>query len=63
MRVVLDPERCVGHGRCYASAPDVFDADEVGHCVVVKAEVPPDLEGAAKLAIANCPERALASAD
>ncbi|EUA40756.1 ferredoxin [Mycobacterium avium subsp. hominissuis 101] len=33
-RVVVDAERCTGHGRCYTLAPDVFDADEFGHCVV-----------------------------
>ena len=26
--------KCVGHGRCYELAPDVFGDDERGHCVV-----------------------------
>lgn len=60
MRIVLDPERCTGHGRCYEAAPDVFDADEYGHCVVVAADVSADAEPAVRLAVANCPEQALA---
>lgn len=59
MRVVIDQERCVGHGRCYESAPAVFDADERGHSVVIDPEVPPEHQEAARLAVANCPERAI----
>jgi ferredoxin len=59
MRIVLDSELCVGHGRCYTLAPDLFDADERGHCVVRVTEVPPELAGDARTGVANCPERAL----
>jgi len=59
MRIVLDSERCVGHGRCYSLAPDLFDADERGHCVVRVAEVPPAFESSARTGVTNCPERAL----
>ena len=43
MRVRVDRERCVGHGRCYVLAPDVFTDDERGHCVVRVDPVPPPL--------------------
>ena len=60
MRIVLDEARCVGHGRCYALAPEVFDADDLGHCIVRLAdEVPAEHEEAARLGVANCPEDAL----
>jgi ferredoxin len=60
MRVALDAAACVGHGRCYALAPDVFDADDEGHCVIlIPGELPATLEGEARAAIANCPEGAL----
>ncbi len=60
MRVVLEVEMCVGHGRCYALAPEVFTADDEGHCVVLGGgEVPPQHEKRARLGVANCPERAL----
>ena len=58
-RILLDTERCTGHGRCYTLAPDVFDADEVGHCVVLVEDVAGDLEAAAKTGEQNCPENAI----
>jgi ferredoxin len=59
LRVRVDEDRCVGHGRCYALAPEVFDSDDQGHCVVLVAEVPPELEGGARTGAANCPEQAI----
>jgi ferredoxin len=61
MRVVLDEARCVGHGRCYALAPEVFDADDLGHCVLrYPGRVPDEHADAARIGVANCPEDALA---
>ena len=59
MKVVIDTELCTGHGRCYALAPEVFDANDRGHGVVRFDEPPPELEKQARLAAANCPERAI----
>ncbi|BAX93270.1 ferredoxin [Mycobacterium shigaense] len=58
-KVSVDPDRCTGHGRCYTLAPDVFDADDVGHCLVRVEDVCNDLESAAKLGEQNCPEQAI----
>ncbi len=58
-RVTVDPDRCTGHGRCYTQAPDGFDADEVGHCVVLVADVSGDLEAQAVAGEQNCPEQAI----
>ena len=58
-RVAVDPDRCTGHGRCYTLAPDVFDADEVGHCVVLVDDVSGELESQAATAEQNCPESAI----
>jgi ferredoxin len=58
-RVAVDAERCTGHGRCYTLAPDVFDADDVGHCVVLAEEVSGDLEKQAVAGEQNCPEQAI----
>ena len=58
-RVSVDPDLCTGHGRCYTLAPDVFDADEVGHCVVLVDEVSGELEEHAAIGEQNCPERAV----
>lgn len=57
--VAVDADLCTGHGRCYTLAPDVFDADEVGHSVVVVEEVSGELEAQAVTAERNCPERAI----
>ena len=56
----MDEERCQGHGRCYATAPEVFEADDIGNGHEIgDGVVPEDLREKARLAVANCPERAL----
>ncbi|MFF5112264.1 ferredoxin [Streptosporangium sp. NPDC000509] len=60
MKVRINPEGCQGHGRCYALAPALFDEDDEGYGQVVgDGVVPPGEERAARLAVANCPERAI----
>ena len=60
MKVHVDPERCEGHGRCYATAPEVFEPDDIGNGHEMgDGSVPPELEQQARLAVANCPERAI----
>lgn len=60
MRIVLDSDKCQGHGRCYMLAPELFDADDEGYSVLkVDGDVPAELEGKARLAVDNCPEYAL----
>ncbi|HKY15724.1 MAG TPA: ferredoxin [Microthrixaceae bacterium] len=64
MRIELHAEMCTGHGRCYALAPEIFDADDDGHCVVrVAGDVPPEHEAKARQGVSNCPEGALAVVD
>lgn len=57
--VSVDADRCTGHGRCYTLAPDVFDADDVGHCVLLVEDVSGDLEAQAAIGEQNCPESAI----
>jgi ferredoxin len=60
MKVQIGAERCQGHGRCYDLAPELFGADEEGYGQVLgDGLVPPELERTARLAAANCPERAI----
>ena len=59
MKVKVDERACQGHGRCYALAPDVFEPDDRGHCVVPDPEVPPDRETGARAGAENCPEDAI----
>ena len=56
----MDQERCEGHGRCYATAPAVFEPDELGNGHEIgDGEVDPALHDRARIAVANCPERAI----
>ena len=56
----MDDERCQGHGRCYATAPEVFEADDIGNGHEIgDGVVPETLRDKARLAVANCPERAI----
>jgi ferredoxin len=59
MRIRVNPDKCQGHARCFALAPELFAVDDYGQASVIVDEVPPALIGKAKLAIANCPEYAI----
>jgi ferredoxin len=60
LRVRVDAERCQGHNRCCAIAPELFEADELGKAHA-KGDgiVPAGLEAKAQLAMKNCPEHAV----
>jgi ferredoxin len=59
MKVRVDAELCVGHGRCYALAPDVFAPDDFGHCEILVEDVDGALVDLARLGVDNCPEQAI----
>lgn len=60
MRVKVDGDLCQGHNRCIAVAPELFDADELGYSHEKNGGVvPPELLEKARLAVRNCPERAI----
>jgi ferredoxin len=60
MKVRINSELCQGHGRCYDLVPDLFGDDDEGFGQVLgDGNVTPDQEREARLAVANCPERAI----
>ena len=60
MQIHLDAEKCQGHNRCYALAPELFDVDDYGQAVLMEeGDVADDLKDKARLAAANCPEYAI----
>ena len=60
MRVKVDPDKCEGHNRCCALAPELFDVDDYGTATALNdGIVPPELKEKAKLAVQNCPEYAI----
>jgi ferredoxin len=59
MKITLDTSVCTGHGRCYTLAPEVFDEDDRGHCVLKLEALPEALRESARGAVDACPEQAL----
>ena len=59
MRVRVDVDKCQGHARCAALAPDVYELDELGYNVTPLKEVPPEQEDAARKGGLACPELAI----
>lgn len=63
MKVRIDSGLCQGHGRCYDIAPELFGDDDEGYGQVLgDGTVPPGKEREGRLAVANCPERAVSIA-
>lgn len=59
MRIMVDREKCQGHGRCHAVSPEVFAVDEYGYSLPIDGPVAAGLEDAAQRGAAACPERAI----
>lgn len=65
MRIFIDRDRCMGHGRCYTVAEAILSDDdegfvaERGQCL----EVPEDRAAEARQAAGACPERAISLLD
>ena len=58
--VRIDAEKCQGHARCHALAPELFELDEFGSARVRgSGHVLSTLEDRAWIARANCPELAV----
>ncbi|MGW7444574.1 ferredoxin [Kitasatospora sp. NPDC054795] len=60
MRIRTNPDSCIGAGRCYLAAPDLFDQDDRDGTVVVLADrvAGAQLAGA-RTAVEECPTRTL----
>lgn len=60
MKVSVDNNKCQGHARCNAIAPEIFTLDDVGYADVGQGQQVPDgHEERARQAVLSCPERAL----
>jgi ferredoxin len=55
----VNPTMCEGHGQCNAVAPEVYDLDDGGYCVINSSEVPRDLESQAEQGALACPMLAI----
>jgi ferredoxin len=59
LRLVIDQDRCAGHGRCFSLEPDLFDSDDSGYAIAMGGVVSDELRDRARSAVANCPEAAI----
>jgi len=60
LKVKVDREKCQGHARCAALAPELFALDELGNAHEIgDGSVADALVDKAYLARANCPELAI----
>jgi ferredoxin len=58
LKVIIDYDRCSGHGRCFDLTPVAFDADDSGYGQV-RDGLGPEHEEAVRRAVAACPEQAI----
>ena len=59
MKVVVDTDRCGGHGLCEAIAPAYFEVGSDGLSQVLRPEIDPDDLVDIEDAVASCPTEAL----
>ena len=59
MHVRIDVDACQGHSRCAMTYPEIFDVDDDAKAFVNVNNIPPEWEDKVRMAVANCPERAI----
>ncbi len=61
MKLSVDGEQCMGHGRCYRLLPDLLSSDDEGYVTIrdQTIEVPDDQRELAEEAEGTCPEEAI----
>jgi ferredoxin len=59
MKIRIDKARCVGHARCAAVAPEIYELDDDGYIAVEAIDVPPSKEDIARRGARACPERVI----
>jgi ferredoxin len=61
MKMAVDGDQCMGHGRCYRLLPELLSFDEEGYVTIrdQTIDVPVDLEELAEEVEGSCPEGAI----
>lgn len=59
MRVVVDRDRCQGHGVCEAEAPEVFSVSKAGVLSLIEETPDQGLRAQVEQAVRFCPTGAL----
>ena len=63
MKIAINREKCVGHARCNAVAPDLFPLNDDGFIDSDGFDVPEGQEDAARKGAKACPERIIRTID
>ncbi|WP_020661472.1 ferredoxin [Amycolatopsis benzoatilytica] len=58
----VDRVLCKGHGRCYLTAPELFDCDDEGFAIVADEATTAEQIAELDRAASNCPEQAITAA-
>jgi len=56
MRILIDHDRCMGHGQCEIVAAELFRLDEQGMVHLLIEDPTEELRARAELAARRCPE-------
>lgn len=59
MKVKAKKDRCTGHARCAAIAPDIFHLDDNGYIALDEWDIPSNQTDLARRGVHACPEGAL----
>jgi ferredoxin len=59
MKVEVDFTKCTGLGICESLAPDVFEVNDEGDLVLLRADITDDELQGVEEAVAGCPTEAL----
>ncbi|CAM3416144.1 ferredoxin [Nocardioides dubius] len=62
LKATVDLSVCNGHGRCYMTAPEIFDCDDDGYPVVLGEATTDQQIADLTRAVNNCPEQAVSTA-
>lgn len=58
MKIQIKKEGCVGHARCWAVSPEIYNLDDDGYIAMDGViEIPPGKEDMARRGARACPER------
>jgi ferredoxin len=63
VRLLIDQNVCQGHGRCYATAPELIKADDQGYPVVPEGGLEVEDRDLAEEIEGGCPEMAISLAE
>lgn len=63
MKVHIDKEICAGFRVCLGILPELFELHDDGYAIVLREEVPPELEDLVRRAANQCPSNAISVTD